>query len=238
MANLKVPTIPTAQSLGNSLSDFKSVPTIRWSKTEGDQESNTKYFSAGKDTRWECSKSKGLHDDDIWGNDPGDGFEVQVQDKGGSWLIAYLDLDISRHFGVFNSLGFQFYQSGGNLKGAIYLHKVGREYKKTGTNEVWSYSDYDLDDDFYNERGTFFHCTNFNNAEIDKQKQGFILNRIYFNYGTSTSGATGTGSTPYTECQIYNLKLGWGEGEASDNHRICLPKIRAFSEAHRPAFGD
>ena len=125
---------------------------------------------------------------------------------------------------MFNSLGFEFYQSGGNVKGAVYLHKVGREYKKPGTNEVWSYSDSDLDDEFYNDRGTFFHSTDFNRDEIDKQKQGFILNRIYFNYGTSTSGSTGTGSQPYTEVQIYNLKLGWGSGEASNNHRICLPK--------------
>ena len=238
MANLKVPTIPTAQSLGNSLSDFKSVPTTRWSETKGGQESETKHFSAGRDTRWNCYRAKGLHVDDIWGDDPDDGFEMSVQERGEAWFISYLDLDTSRQFGVFNSLGFEFYQNGGNLKGAIYLHKVGREYKKLGTNEVWSYSDHDLDDDFYNKRGTFFHSTNFSSDEISKQEQGFVLNRIYFNYGCSTSGSTGTGSTPYTEVQIYNLKLGWGDGEASDNHRICLPKMRAFSEASRLAFGD
>ena len=180
MANLKVPTIPTAQSLGNSLSDFKSVPTIRWSETEGGLESENKYFSAGKDTTWECDKSKGLHTDDIWGDDPDDGFEVQTQDKGGSWLIAYLDLDTSRQFGVFNSLGFEFYQSSGNLKGAPYLHKVGREYKKPGTNEVWSYGDRDLDDDFYNERGTFFHSTNFNSSRNSQAKAGIHLESDLF----------------------------------------------------------
>ena len=136
----------------------------------------------------------------------------QVQDKGGSWLIAYLDLDESRQFRVFNSLGFEFYQSGGNLKGAIYLHKVGREYKKPGTNEVWSYSDSDLDDDYYNSRGTFFHNTDFNRDEIAMQQAGFILNRIYFNYGTSTSGSTGTAKPSLHRMQIYNLKLGWGDG--------------------------
>ena len=234
----KIDLIPSAQIIPWSVGDFKQLPAIEWAETRGHMESDTKYFTAGRDTRWECNKSKGLHTDDIWGDDADDGFEVQVQDKGGNFLIAYLDLDESRQFGVFNSLGFQFYQSGGNLKGAIYLHKVGREYKKPGTNEVWSYSDSDLDDEFYNDRGTFFHSTNFNRDEIDKQKQGFILNRIYFNYGTSTSGSTGTGSQPYTEVQIYNLKLGWGEGEASDNHRICLPKMRAFSEADRLVFGD
>ena len=55
-----------------------------------------------------------------------DGFEVQTQDKGGSWLIAYLDMDESRQFGVFNSLGFEFYQSGGNLKRG-YLFAQGRQ---------------------------------------------------------------------------------------------------------------
>ena len=160
-----------------------------------------------------------------------------MQDKGGSWLIAYLDLDESRQFGVFNSLGFEFYQSGGNVKGAIYLHKVGREYKKPGTNEVWSYSDSDFDGDYDNSRGTFFHNTDFNSDEINMQQAGFILNRIYFNYGTSTSGSTGTGSLPYTDVQIYNLKLGWGDGEASSNHRICLPKIRPFDQAAQLQFG-
>ena len=200
-------------------------------------ETENKYFTSGRDTRWECSKSKGLHTDDIWGNDPNDGFEVQTQDKGGNFLIAYLDLDTSRQFRVFNGLGFEFYQSGGNLKGAIYLHKVGREYKKPGTNEVWSYSDSDLDDEFYNDRGTFFHNTNFDRDEIAMQQAGFILNRIYFNYGTSTSGSTGTGSLPYSEVQIYNMKLGWGEGAVSSNHRICLPKIRPFDQAAQLHFG-
>ena len=94
-------------------------------------ESEDKYFTSGRDTRWECSRSKGLHADDIWADDADDGFEIQTQDKGGNWMIAYLDMDTSRQFGVFNSLGFQFYQSGGNLKGAPYLHKVGRQYKKS-----------------------------------------------------------------------------------------------------------
>ena len=238
MANLKVPTIPTAQAVPGNINNFRMLPAIEWSVSAGGQESETKNFLAGHDTRWNCTRSKGLHVIDIWGDDSDEGLEMSVQEKGEAWFISYLDLDVSRQFGVFNSLGFEFYQNGGNLKGAIYLHKVGREYKKPGTNEVWSYSDYDLDDDFYNERGTFFHTTNFNSAEIDKQKQGFILNRIYFNYGCSTSGSVGTGSTPYTECQIYKLRLGWGEGEPSNNHRVCLPKMRAFSEADRLAFGD
>ena len=235
---LKIETIPSAQAIPGNINNFRMLPSIEWSVSAGGQESETKHFTAGKDTRWNCSKAKGLHVINVWGDDSDEGFEMSVQEKGEAWFISYLDLDISRHFGVFNSLGFEFYQNGGNLKGAIYLHKVGREYKKPGTNEVWSYSDYDLDDDFRNERGTFFHATDFNSDEINKQKQGFILNRIYFNFGCSTSGSTGTGSTPYTECQIYNLKLGWGSGEASDNHRICLPKMREFSEADRLAFGD
>ena len=36
------------------------------------------------------------------------------------------------------------------------------------------------------------------------QRAGFILNRIYFNYSTSTKGTTPTGSGPYTDVQIYN----------------------------------
>ena len=120
-------------------------------ETEGGLESENKYFSAGKDTTWECDKSKGLHTDDIWGDDPDDVSEVQTQDKGGSWLTAYLDLGHQPSIWCVH-FGFEFYQSGGNS--VLYLHKVGREYKKPGTNEVWSYSDHDLDDDFYNERGT------------------------------------------------------------------------------------
>ena len=33
-------------------------------------------------------------------------------------FISYLDLDTSRQVGLFNSLGFEFYQNGGNLKGS------------------------------------------------------------------------------------------------------------------------
>ena len=233
----KIDLIPSAQRISRNVGDHRQLPVIEWSPTRGGMESDRKYFSAGNDTRWECNKSKGLHTDDIWGDDPGDGFEVSVQDKGGSWLIAYLDLDNSRHFGVFNSLGFEFYQSGGNVKGAIYLDKVGREYKKPGTNEVWSYSDSDFDGDYDNSRGTFFHNTDFSRDETSMQEAGFILNRIYFNYGTSTKGTTPTGGGPYTEVQIYNLKLGWGDGTPSSNHRICLPKIRPFDQAAQLQFG-
>ena len=147
------------------------LPAIDWSPSAGGQESETKHFSEGYDTRWNCFKAKGLHVDDIYGDDSDDGFEMSVQEKGEAWFISYLDLDISRQFGVFNSLGFEFYQNGGNLKGAIYLHKVGRQYKKPGTNEVWSYSDHDLDNDFYNERGTFFHSTKFGSYEITNRSR-------------------------------------------------------------------
>ena len=234
---LKIETIPSVQRAPRNASELRQLPVIEWAVTRGVQESSDKNFSAGRDTRWECSKSSGLSTDDIWGDDPDDGFEVRVKDKGGSWLIAYLDLDTSRQFRTFKSLSFEFFQSGGNLKGAIYLHKVGREYKKPGTNEVWSYSDRNFDGDFYNKSGTFFTNTDFNSDEISMQQAGFVLNRIYFNYGTSTNGTTPTGGGPYTSVQIYNLKLGWGEGTASNNHRICLPKIRPFDQAAQLQFG-
>ena len=233
----KIELIPSAQRISRSVGEHRQLPAIEWSECRGGLESDTKYFTSGRDTRWECNKSKGFHANDIWDNDPDDGLEVSLQDKGGSWVIAYLDMDKGRHFRVFNSLGFEFYQSGNNIKGAVYLHKVGREYKKPGTNEVWSYSDRDFDGDFYNTSGTFFHNTDFDRDEISMQEAGFILNRIYFNYGTATSGATPTGGGPYTEVQIYNLKLGWGDGEASSNHRICLPKIRPFDQAAQLQFG-
>ena len=52
------------------------------------------------------------------------------------------------------------------------------------------------------------------------QRAGFILNRIYFNYGT-TKGTTPTAAVRLvTESQP---KLGWGEGTCG-NHRICLLK--------------
>ena len=61
---------------------------------------------------------------------------MSVQERGEAWFISYLDLDTSRQFGVFNSLGFEFYQNGGNLKGAIYLHKVGRNTKNQGQRSL------------------------------------------------------------------------------------------------------
>lgn len=234
---LKIDTIPSVQDIPRSVVEFRQLPAIEWAVTRGGQESSDKIFSSGRDTRWDCSISKGLSYTDIWDDDASDGLEVTVKDRGGSWLITYLDLDTSRQFRVFNSIGFEFYQSGGNLKGAVYLHKIGREYKQPGTNQVWSYSDRDFDDDFYNTKGTFYHETEFSSDEINMQQAGFILNRIYFNYGTSTNGSTPTGGGPYTEVQIYNLKLGWGEGRPSNSHRICLPKIRPFDQAAQLQFG-
>ena len=232
----KIELIPSAQRIPRSAADLRQLPAIEWSSTSGRLETENKYFTSGRDTRWECSKSKGLHSDDIWGNDPSDGFEIQIQDKGGNFLIAYLDLDESRQFRVFNSLGFEFYQSGGNLKGAVYLHKVGREYKKPGTNEVWSYSDSDFDGDYDNSRGTFFHNTDFNSDEINMQQAGFILNRIYFNYGTSTKAQLPPAAvlTPTSDLQP---EARLGRRHASSNHRICLPKIRPFDQAAQLQFG-
>ena len=175
----KIELIPSAQRIPRSAADLRQLPTIEWSPTRGGMESDRKYFTSGNDTRWECSKSKGLHMDDIWDDDPSDGFEVQVQDKGGSWLIAYLDMDESRQFRVFSSLGFEFYQSGGNVKGAIYLNQVGREYKKPGTNEVWSHSDSTLTA-ITTTHAARFSITPSLTAMRYMQEAGFILNRIYF----------------------------------------------------------
>ena len=69
-------------------------------------------------------------------------------------------------------------------KGCLFA-QVGREYKARH-NEVWSYSDSDFDGDYDNSRGTFFHNTDFDRDEVSMQEAGFVLNRIYFNYGTST----------------------------------------------------
>ena len=60
------------------------------------------------------------------GNDPDDGFEVQVEQ---GWILAYCVFrygrkpSISRVYG-----GNEFYQSG-NVKGAIYLNQVGKLQK-------------------------------------------------------------------------------------------------------------
>ena len=66
------------------------------------------------------------------------------------------------------------------------IYTRSAESTKPGTNEVWSYSDSDFDGDYDNSRGTFFHNTDFNRDEVSMQQAGFVLNRIYFNYGTST----------------------------------------------------
>ena len=233
---LKLALIPSAQQIPNSESGFKKLPKITWAQTKGGQETSTKYFDDGASTRWECYKRGGLSWDDVWGKDADEGFNMQVQEKNETWFISYLDLDSSRQFRTFNSLGFQLDQTGGT-KGSIYLYHVGREYKQPGTNNKWSYSDDNLGKDFYNKRGTFYHYTDFNSSEISKQQDGYILNRIYFNYGTTSSGQSVTGGGPHTECYIYNMKLGWGSGAASNSHRICLPKIRPFDQALQLQFG-
>ena len=231
-----IETIPAKQEIPWNVNDFRQLPAIEWAVTRGGQQSSMKYFDAGRDTRWDCSKLGNLSWDDIWGDDVDDGFEMSVKEKNELWFISWLDLDTSRQFRTFTSLGFEVDVTGGT-KGSIYLHKVGREYKKPGTNETWSYSDSDLDGEFYNKRGTFYHETSFNSSEISKQEQGYILNRIYFNYGTTGSGQSVTGGGPYTQTTIFNLKLGWGDRNQATDHRICLPKIRPFDQAAQLQFG-
>ena len=51
-------------------------------------------------------------------------WKCKIQDKAGSWFIAYLDMDESRQFRVFNSLGFEFIKAAAMVKGAIYLNQV------------------------------------------------------------------------------------------------------------------
>ena len=133
-------------------------------------------------------------------------------------------------------IAFQFSQSA-REKGTIYLYNIGREYKNFNNNERWSYSE-DADDyNYKGNQGTFYVRTVFDDREIDKQLSGYILNRIYFHYKTNGSGSTGTGGDIASEVNIWDLKFGWGDNN-SDSYRICLPKMRAFSEAGRLAFGD
>ena len=239
MANKQIPTIPTVQKIPRSVSDYKALPTIKWSTEDGGQDVETKTFDAGYDTRWEASTKGSLHETDIWApNNSRDTFEYAVQEKGESYFIAYFDLNNGRHFRTFTSMGFEFYQSA-REKGCIYLYNIGRQYKKPGTEKTWSYAEHARDYDYQGDRGEFFVNTDFHSSEISVQRDNdYVLNRIYFHFKTNPSGSSGTGGAIHSQIEVYNLKLGWGSGEASDKHRICLPKMRAFSEAGRLAFGD
>ena len=238
MAHQTIPTIPTAQSLGRNLSEFRSVPMTLWSESEGGQESGRKIFDQGYVTTWEWSKRGDLNETAIWSTTSEPSFVLSAQETGERYFIAYFDLDVGRHFRTFTEMGFEFEQNGKD-KGALSLYNIGREYKRPRDGAVWSYSEDPDDYDYSNDRGQFFVKTAFDSSEVSVQKDNdYVLNRVYFHYKTNGSGSGGTGSAPYTDVFIYNLKFGWGTGEASENHRICLPKIRPFDRASKPEFGE
>ena len=233
---LQIPTISSSQLLTKNLSDHRKLPTIEWASEDGGQETGNKRFSSGSDTTWEWSKKGSLGNKDIWSTESKYSFELGTKNKREDFYIAYFDMGEGRQFRGFTQMAFQFSQSAGE-KGTIYLYNIGREYKNPNNSERWSYSE---DADNYNykgDRGTFLVSTIFDAREIDKQSSGFILNRIYFHYKTMGSGSSGTGGDIASEVSIWDLKFGWGNNN-SDSYRICLPKIRAFSEADRLAFGD
>ena len=236
---LKLDLIPTVQTIPNKLGNFlNETELIEWSTVSGGNESSDKNFDSGHYTNWRCDKTGNLREKDIWAlNDSDDTFELQVQEKNESFFIAYFDLDVGRHFRTFTSMGFEHFQDS-NLKGSIHLNNVGREYKKLGTNDLYSHSCFLEGDDYKNKRDSFYTQDIFDDDEIRMQDAGFVLNRIYFHFRTSSSGGTSTGKQPPSEIKIFNLRFGWGKGRPSTNHRICLPKKRPFAEAQQLIYGD
>ena len=237
MANQTIPTVPTAQELPSRVQDFRALPKVEWSRTAGRNEGMTKSFDGGNDRRWDYTKDADLDPEDIYHPTGSDYFEIESDERNEQFFIAYLDLDTSRHFRVINSMGFEWKQDG-TERGALYLNNVGREYKHPVTGQRWSYADSEFGRNFQNRRGEAFLKWDLSRDEINMQEgMGYVLNRIYFHVIASGSGSSHTGSPPATSVQIYNLKFGWGTGSASTNHRICLPKVRAWSDAAKPQYG-
>ena len=234
----KIELIPSAQRIPRSVGEHRQLPAIEWSAVQRRPESNTKFFTSGRDTRWECNKSKGFHaNNDIWDDDPDDGLEVSLQDKADLGLLRIWIWTRVVNFACSIVLALSSIKAA-TISRELFIYTRSAEYKKPGTNEVWSHSDRDFDGDFYNTSGTFFHNIDFDRDEITMQGGGIHFESHLFQLRrTATNGTTPTGGGPYTEVQIFNLKLGWGDGEASNNHRICLPKIRPFDQAAQLQFG-
>ena len=243
MANLNIPLIRTTQEIPDDLNSFKdNTQLINWSTANvEDVPTNIRfhYSATGGTTSaltWDrtlgCTFEEGKNN--LWAiSNQGEQIRVNVNTGSEYYLICKVKMDEGRHFGPFNKMGWEFFQSH-DSNNSLFLRKIGRFYKHPETNEIWSFSSAWNGESFKESRGYFFATDRIVNIEKSHLEEGYILNEIYFQF-RSTSGV---GSSHSSYVEIFDMRLGWDLGFEEDNKRICLPKIRPFSQANQLTFGD
>lgn len=238
MENLSIPLVDTSYPKPSNLNDFKiKVPLIKWSDPVLKDEGGTKTFNDGWNTHWKHDDTLNINENKMnpWvKTETSDVCTLSVKAGSEHFYIGYVDLGESRHFNVpLTWAGLEWYQSMSS-NNSCHLLKIGRQYKNPSDDSTWSYSSDFWGDGNKETVGYFHRIESLDKKEMEKQQAGYILNRLYFGMRT-TSGA---GSSHNSRINVFNVKFGWGDGDASNNHKMALPKIRRWDRVNKLEFGD
>ena len=237
MSHLRAPVIETSQNLPNNLDDYKKTRLIRWSLAGVLDVGTDCKFSGGYDTAWkrtaDCWFDEGK--DDIWADGHGS-TSLRVKANAGKehFYICEVPMHQSRHWGPFNQMGIEWFQSN-DSNNSLHLRRIGRSYRKRDDPSLfWSWSSPFDGEPNKETRGYFFYRENYERFELEHQAEGFVLSSLWFQFRTTS----GTGASHMSYVELFNVRFGWGDGDLSDNYKICLPKIRPVSQIAEVVYGD
>lgn len=240
MTNLSVPLVPTSVPKPTSLNDMKyNAPLIKWCEPVLKDHGKAKTFNNGSNREWKHTDSLQINQDrmNVFAGSmstPSDTCVLQVNAGSEHHYIAYVEFDMGRHFTKpFTWMGVEWYQDD-DRNNSCFIRQFGREYKYPSNGYTSTHSNGFWGEGNKETKGYFHYIDAMSDSEINVQKDGYLLSRVYFGL-RSTSGV---GSAHQSRCNVFNLRLGWGEGEPSTNHMIVLPKIRPFEEQTKPAYGE
>ena len=238
MENLSIPLVDTSYPKPSNLNDFKiKVPLIKWSDPVLKDQGGTKNFNDGWNTHWKHDDTLNINENKMnpWvKSKTSDVCTLSVKAGSEHFYIGYVDLGESRHFNVpLTWAGLEWYQTNSS-NNSCHLLKIGREYKKPSDDSTWSFSSDFWGDNNKETLGYFHRIETLDKKEIEKQQEGYVLNRLYFGMRTTA----GAGSSHNSSVYVYNVKFGWGDGDASNNHKMALPKIRRWDRVNKLEFGD
>ena len=240
MTNLSVPLVPTSVPKPTSLNDMKyNAPLIKWCEPVLKDHGKAKTFNNGSNREWKHTDSLQINQDrmNVFAGSmstPSDTCVLQVNAGSEHHYIAYVEFDMGRHFTKpFTWMGVEWYQDD-DRNNSCFIRQFGREYKYPSNGYTSTHSNGFWGEGNKETKGYFHYIDAMSDSEINVQKDGYLLSRVYFGL-RSTSGV---GSAHQSRCNVFNLRLGWGEGEPSTNLMIVLPKIRPFEEQTTPAYGE
>lgn len=239
MANISIPLVHTTQSIPSNLTDFKNkVPLIQWAPTDSTDVYSGNGFTMdeGSHVSWKRTATQEIKYPDnrnVFALNPArGGITLKTKQSGEKYFIAYTEMENSRHF-RFNEMGWEHFQSSGSNH-SMHLAYIAREYYRPSDNKTWRFGDAWNGEANKDTLGYFYTRRAFSPREEQFYNSGYFLKRIWYQF--RTTGGVGGDLSSYVE--VFNMRFGYGSGDASENHMICLPKMRALDEAYTPSFGD